>query len=138
MKKMILVKSSLGEVRFEVILRNVWWATNVIIFSLINLSRVGALGFLSTEDEAAPGNYGVWDGIAALQWVQDNIQNFGGDRDRVTLFGQSAGFKFLYLQFKRVAILFWDILNLSQRRRDWKLTFLGKHKSHLDLCWKIK
>ena len=64
----------------------------MIILSLIILSRVGALGFLSTEDDAAPGNYGIWDGISALQWVQDNIQNFGGDRDRVTLFGQSAGF----------------------------------------------
>ena len=62
--------------------------------------RVGALGFLSTKDEAAPGNYGIWDGITALQWIQDNIQNFGGDRDRVTLFGQSAGYLILHSQNK--------------------------------------
>eukprot|EP00057_Strongylocentrotus_purpuratus_P020334 XP_011674808.1 PREDICTED: cholinesterase 2 [Strongylocentrotus purpuratus] len=53
--------------------------------------RLGPFGFLSTGDESAPGNFGMMDQIIALQWVQDNIQNFGGDPTRVTLFGQSAG-----------------------------------------------
>ncbi|XP_069690788.1 juvenile hormone esterase-like [Periplaneta americana] len=53
--------------------------------------RVGALGFLSTGDNAAPGNYGLKDQVAALQWVRANIAALGGDPLCVTLFGQSAG-----------------------------------------------
>ncbi|XP_072174234.1 carboxylesterase 5A-like [Diadema setosum] len=53
--------------------------------------RVGVFGVFTTGDDAAPGNYAMLDQIAALQWVHDNIHAFGGDRDRVTIFGQSAG-----------------------------------------------
>ncbi|KAG4067975.1 hypothetical protein HA402_010661 [Bradysia odoriphaga] len=53
--------------------------------------RVGPLGFLSTNDENAPGNYGMKDVILSLKWVRDNIANFGGDPDNVTIFGESAG-----------------------------------------------
>lgn len=48
-------------------------------------------GFLSTGDDASPGNYGFKDQLLALKWVKDNIRNFGGDPGRVTIFGQSAG-----------------------------------------------
>ncbi|XP_060524398.1 juvenile hormone esterase-like [Cylas formicarius] len=53
--------------------------------------RLGIFGFLSTEDDAALGNWALKDQIMALQWVQTNIKLFGGDPGSITLFGQSAG-----------------------------------------------
>lgn len=53
--------------------------------------RLGILGFLSTSDEVLPGNYGMKDQVAALKWVQQNIVAFGGDPEKVTIVGQSAG-----------------------------------------------
>ncbi|KAJ0178416.1 hypothetical protein K1T71_006239 [Dendrolimus kikuchii] len=53
--------------------------------------RLGALGFLSLECKEAPGNVGLKDQVQALKWVQQNIKNFGGDPNNVTLFGMSAG-----------------------------------------------
>lgn len=48
-------------------------------------------GFLSTNDERAPGNYGFLDMIAVLEFVRDQIQYFRGNRDSVTLVGHDAG-----------------------------------------------
>ncbi|XP_069093234.1 bile salt-activated lipase [Pleurodeles waltl] len=53
--------------------------------------RVGPLGFLSTGDANAPGNYGLWDQHMAISWVKRNIVAFGGDPDNITIFGESAG-----------------------------------------------
>lgn len=49
------------------------------------------IGFISTQDEIAPGNAGMKDQVMALKWVQDNIANFGGDPTKVTIFGHSSG-----------------------------------------------
>lgn len=67
-----------------------------VVFVTINY-RVGIFGFLAhpelSEESSnnVSGNYGLLDQIAALEWVQNNIANFGGDPDRVTIAGQSAG-----------------------------------------------
>ena len=53
--------------------------------------RVGILGFLALKDGTANGNYGIADIVTALKWVRENIVAFGGDPDRVTVFGQSSG-----------------------------------------------
>jgi len=59
--------------------------------------RVGPLGFLAHPElsaespEHVSGNYGLLDMIAALQWIKKNIAAFGGDPNKVTIFGESAG-----------------------------------------------
>lgn len=56
--------------------------------------RLGAFGFLDLswlDDRRYATNPGLRDVLLALQWVRDNIEGFGGDPDRVTLFGESAG-----------------------------------------------
>ena len=59
--------------------------------------RLGAFGFLahpaltSESENNSSGMYGILDQIEVLRWVQSNIEGFGGDPDKVTIFGQSAG-----------------------------------------------
>ncbi len=70
-------------------------ANGVILVSVAY--RLGALGFMAHPELSAEsangvsGNYGLLDQIAGLKWVQQNIEEFGGDPTRVTIFGESAG-----------------------------------------------
>ena len=72
------------------------WAENGVILVTINY-RLGVLGFmahpeLTTESKNhSSGNYGILDQIAALKWIKANIEQFGGDPNQITVFGQSAG-----------------------------------------------
>jgi para-nitrobenzyl esterase len=66
-----------------------------IVLVTINY-RLGPLGFfahpeLSKENQGSSGNQGYRDQVAALKWVQENIREFGGNPDNVTIFGESAG-----------------------------------------------
>lgn len=53
--------------------------------------RLEALGFLCLDTPEVPGNAGMKDQVIALRWVKENISNFGGDPDNITIFGESAG-----------------------------------------------
>lgn len=72
------------------------FAKNGIVYVSIEY-RTGALGFLALPELSAEnergisGNYGLMDMILGLKWIQDNIAAFGGDPDKVTIMGESAG-----------------------------------------------
>ncbi|XP_059061156.1 acetylcholinesterase-like [Achroia grisella] len=61
-----------------------------IILVSINY-RLGPYGFMCLDIPEVPGNQGLKDQLLALRWVKDNIEAFGGDVNKITVFGQSAG-----------------------------------------------
>lgn len=61
-----------------------------VILVTINY-RLGILGFLSLDLPEYSGNMGLKDQQLALKWTHQNIEYFGGDKNRITIFGQSAG-----------------------------------------------
>lgn len=71
------------------------WAERGVILVTANY-RLGIFGYLNhplltEEGEGHSGNYGTYDQVAALKWVYNNIAQFGGDPENITVFGQSAG-----------------------------------------------
>ena len=72
------------------------WASRGVILVSVTY-RLGVIGFfshplLSAESpHGVSGNYGLLDQVAALKWIHENIKQFGGDPNNITIFGQSAG-----------------------------------------------
>lgn len=70
------------------------YAENGIIMVAFNY-RLGPFGFCShpdlTDENGICGNYGLFDQTTAIRWIKDNIAAFGGNPDKITLMGQSAG-----------------------------------------------
>lgn len=70
------------------------WAQKGVVAVTINY-RLGPMGFVCLpelkEEAGHTGNYGLYDQMAALEWVKNNISAFGGDGDKITIMGQSAG-----------------------------------------------
>ena len=72
------------------------WASRDVVLVSINY-RLGVFGFLTHPElnaenpNGVSGNYGILDQIESLKWIKENIAQFGGDPDNVTIFGQSAG-----------------------------------------------
>ncbi|KFP53831.1 Fatty acyl-CoA hydrolase precursor, medium chain, partial [Cathartes aura] len=62
---------------------------NVVVVTI--QYRLGIVGYFSTGDKHARGNWGYLDQVAALRWIQENIIHFGGDPGSVTIAGESAG-----------------------------------------------
>ena len=70
------------------------WAEKGVVAVTINY-RLGPMGFVChpclADGEGHYGNYGLFDQLCALKWVRDNISAFGGDPEKITIMGQSAG-----------------------------------------------
>lgn len=62
------------------------------IYVTINY-RLGVLGYLYLDEFKTSGNNGTLDQLLALEWIKNNIESFGGDKNRITLLGSSAGAK---------------------------------------------
>ncbi|KAL7737038.1 hypothetical protein ACLKA6_005259 [Drosophila palustris] len=95
--------------------------------------RLGALGFLSLPGAGIYGNAGLKDQRLALQWVQDNIANFNGDPQNVTLFGESAGASAIHLHIyaAHAKILFHKaIMQSGTANMEWVMQQNGAIKSH--------
>lgn len=78
-----------GAARFQDYRPDYWMDEDIILVT--HNYRVGIFGFLSTGDEIIPGNTGLKDQNLALKWTYENIELFGGDKDKITVHGQSAG-----------------------------------------------
>lgn len=72
-----------------------WYGPDFIIEKrtiLVTINyRLGVLGFLSLGTREISGNMGLKDQQLALKWISSNIERFGGDKKRITVFGESAG-----------------------------------------------
>lgn len=66
------------------------FAKNDAVLVSINY-RLGMFGFFAHPELKNSTNFGMFDQIKALEWIKENIENFGGDKDNITIFGESSG-----------------------------------------------
>ena len=72
------------------------FAENGVVLVSVNY-RLNSFGWMAHPElskeskDGVSGNYGILDHIAALEWVRENVEKFGGDANNVTIFGESAG-----------------------------------------------
>lgn len=95
--------------------------------------RLGILGFLSLDIPEAPGNMGLKDQVKALEWVQKNIESFGGDKNNVTIFGISAGsasVEYLILSPLAKGLFHKAILHSGSALNDWAINFQHEQLLH--------
>lgn len=115
----------------------------VILVSInYRLGRLGHFAFpaLSKEHpDEAKGSYAFMDQIAALQWIQENIEAFGGDPDNVTIFGQSAGGVSVHslLTIPAASGLFQKAIGESSGGRDGVLTGRPISKENTDPLYPV-
>lgn len=105
---------------------------NDVVVVTINY-RLGALGFLSLDIPEAAGNMGLKDQVKALQWVQKNIDKFGGDKDNVTIFGISAGsasVEYLILSPSAEGLFHKAILQSGSSLNGWAINYQYKELTH--------
>lgn len=69
---------------------------NKCVILVTNNYRVGAFGFLTLGTSEYSGNMGMKDQKMVIKWVKDNIDAFGGDSNKITIFGQSAGTELIH------------------------------------------
>lgn len=99
------------------------------IFVSVNY-RVSSLGFLSSDELRAEGNVnlGLYDQRLAMQWLQDNIAAFGGDPEKVTIWGERC--VYLCTHVWRVSLT----LSITQCRRRLRLLPASRLWPHLDFA----
>lgn len=111
--------------------------------------RLGPLGYLSTEDEVIPGNQGMKDQVLALRWVNQNIENFKGNKNEITIMGFSAGGASVHahlfsplskglfkngISFSGCALNPWVITERSKEKAYTVANYVGcKHENHQEL-----
>lgn len=96
--------------------------------------RLGVLGFLSTEDEIIPGNFGLKDQVEALKWVNKNINAFGGNKNEITIVGYSAGGASVHLHYLSPLSkgLFKNGISISGvATNPWVFMENGREKAHM-------
>lgn len=110
-------------------------------FILVTVNyRTNIFGFLSSNKSSLRGNYGLRDQRLALEWIQDNIDRFGGDPSEVTLFGQSAGAISIGYHiaggkklFKRAYLQSGTALTLQMESATWHDELLEKICKHVNV-----